>query len=508
MNSLKIKYIIFSIACLFAATAHAQVGIGNENPRGVLDVNNPAGYGNTSGVVLPVVKSISAVRLPSALGDATTGTVVFDSTANCIRLKRLNGWTDCLLDEGGYRTTVANILSVGADFKIKTASMGPQHTLCIGQDDNAIYAAGDNSNARTGIGRTSGNCQTFMLIFAQPCVSVAAGDQHSIAVDVQGQVWTWGNNGAYRTGLPDDPGTGGTAGNDGNTGTPTLVRLTNGDTVFSAHPTSVHGKAIMCAAGALSSYVLTEDGKVWRTGTLGTSTTNNVTTWTEVTGFSGKVTYIAASTNTVGAVTESGAVYTWGEGADGRLGTGNGTDRATPVQITMPGSVPISKIAMGFSNGAAISADSKQLFVWGTNRSIGVGSGTTINAPRLASLPGFNSATDSIFNVAATRFDYGNGGLAVATSIGAFTTGENNYGQLGIGSTADQTSWQYIVSTGIIKGTKFTGVAMSGYTTLFLTGVNPIRAESSYVGYGAGRINYRQLGAITIEPRRPMQLTK
>lgn len=500
-----LKYIALSVAGLLVATSiNAQVGIGRDSIRGVLDVNNAKGYGNKWGVVLPVVKNINEVKTPDG-GNAVVGTVVFDSTMNCIRVMKASGWSDCLLDESGYNTAIANILNVGEGFKIKQASIS-EHTLCIGQDDNFIYAAGSNTNARTGLGRTVGNCQTFMLIFAQPCVSVAAGNQHSIAVDIFGQVWTWGHNNGYRTGLD-------LTGNN-NTVIPTLV-MHNGDTVFSARSTSLHGKAIQCAAGSANSYVLTEDGKVWVVGTSGSSGTgSNANVWTQVQGgLAGEsVIYIAASANSCGAVTASGEVYVWGVGADGKLGTGNTSNVTSPTKIIGIDkgiNTPISRIAMGFTNGAAISSDSTRLFVWGTNQSIGVGTGTGINLPKEVTLPGFNMATDTIYNVAASRFDMGTGALAAVTSIGVFTTGANGYGQLGVGNTTTpQTAWKSIVTTGVIRGTKFIDAAMSGYNTLFLTTENPVRPELSYIGYGTGQINHRQLGAIVVRPSSPTQLTK
>ncbi|MCL2596445.1 MAG: hypothetical protein FWD66_02035 [Paludibacter sp.] len=506
------KYTLTTIACVIAfVNINAQVSIGkmDNNPRGVLDVNNANGYSNTSGIVLPVAENISDVLRPDGT-DAMHGTIAFDATKNCVRIMTTHGWSNCLLDEGGFRSTVANILSVGADFKIRHASMSQYITLVIGHDDRAIYVAGRNTGYVTGLGRNTGRIPSFLMVFASPCLDVSAGTTHSIAVDVLGQVWTWGSNANYRTGLPDDAA----AGNTGNTGTPNLVTNAAGDPMFCWRPTAVLGEAIQCEANSANSYVLTKDGRIY---TVGGNTPNGTgaiaNTWTQITAglplyTVDPVVYIASSDNSCGAVTKSGKVYVWGVGATGKLGTGATANVATPVQINIPDNTPIGKIAMGYYSGAAISQDSKNLYVWGRNNALGA-AGTIVIAPtKVTTLPGFVEGTDTLTSIAAGRYNYGNGGLTAITSIGVFTTGENTYGQMGIGSTTDQTTWLPIKTTGVVRGTNFVDAEMSGFTTLLLTGENIMRAESSYVGYGMGYIDYRNLGAITTQPRVPSQLTK
>ncbi|MCL1943942.1 MAG: hypothetical protein FWF54_10405 [Candidatus Azobacteroides sp.] len=495
----------------FALTAQAQVSMGKSgDSRGVLDVNNENGYGNTSGVVLPVIDSIGKITTPAG-DEPVPGTVVYDASRGCVRIMTSGGWSDCLLDETGFREFVTTILSVGADFKIKQASMAYNYTLCIGQDDNALYCAGDNSSARTGVGRTIGNMQTFTLFFAYPMVDVSAGESHAIAVDALGQVWVWGSNAGYRTGLPDLD----VAGSDGTTGTPALVTNAAGDTLFSWRPTAVLGKAIQCEAGSTNSFVLTENGDVYAVGTSSTGSSGgggtgggtSLTTWTRLNiPIPERVIQISASGNSCGAVTETGKVYVWGAGATGKLGTGNATNQTAPYLLT---TLPFAagKISMGYYNGAAISADSTQLYVWGRNRDIGAGgTGTTVREPIPVNLN--IDPTDKFVSVACSRYSNTTGSMTVITKQRVFVTGRNDNGQLGIGNATDQTTWQTPAMTGIVVGTGFVDAEMSGRTTMLLTGANQTRPSSSYVGYGMGNVDYRQLGAITRQMRVPTQLTK
>jgi len=484
----------------------------------VLDVGKP--YSNTMGVVLPVVTSASDVVTPTG-DNVTPGTIAFDSIRNCLRLMTAaRGWTDCFLDEGGFKRETSNILSVGADFKIKAASLGSIHTLVIGKDDNAVYAAGSNANSRTGIGRTNGQCQTFIMVFGKPVLDVAAGDLHSATVDVTGRLWVWGSNANYRTGLPDtSEGATTILGSAGTTGTPTLVTLADHVTpIFSDDPsTSTYatcGEAIQCEAGLLNTYVLNHKGEVFSVGgylAAGTgATSGNVATWTKVY-LPGIAVSISASGNTCGAILDDGRVFVWGEGSDGRLGTNNTTDVFTPQQISIPGGVPIGKLSMGFRDGAAISVDGKHFYDWGTNRATGTGTNNgTIHGPMEMSMVGMDPATDIFTGVGCARYDYGNGGMTITTTKGIFTTGENGYYELGLGGTsnADHPEWTSPSATSIATGTVFLDAEMGSSHVILITGENPAYQDSSYVGYGIGRNAQRQLGALPASVRVPTQLTK
>jgi hypothetical protein len=514
----KIHILTLTFAILTTAGISAQVSIGKTtDPRGVLDVSNTSGYSNTMGIVVPLATTIGEIVTDD--GEAISGTIGYDLTNHCLRLKTENrGWTDCLLDEAGIKKVVNNILSVGADFKIRKASLGLQHTLAIGYDDNAVYVAGDNNDSRTGIGRTSGNCNTFMLMFAAPVADISGGNIHSACVDVLGQLWVWGSNDGYRTGLPDISTAPADLGNTGASATPVLVTYANGDPVFSDDPLNPRGKAIGVECGSFNTFVLTDKGEVWAVGSnantngyTGTGLSGTTATWTKL-NFAGlatndKIVQISASQNSCGALTELGKVYTWGEGSAYSLGSGGAGDVTTPTLRNFPLSDLISKIAIGYSASAAISADKKTLYVWGAANKCGYS--TLMATPVIA--PGFpgiyDPAVDTIVDVAVQRFT--DGGIEVVTSRGVFGTGVNGSGQIGNGTaTAVNTNWSPIITTGIVSGTQFTGVAKGAATTLLLTGENSSVSESSYVGYGMGAINFRQLGALNIQSRVPTQLTK
>ena len=76
----------------------AQVGIQNNNPRGLLDVNDDQTGDSTSGLVVPVMTNTTSAVDPSTNAISTvTGTIVYDRTKYCLRvIKNDSSWSDCI----------------------------------------------------------------------------------------------------------------------------------------------------------------------------------------------------------------------------------------------------------------------------------------------------------------------------------------------------------------------------------------------------------------------------
>ena len=76
----------------------AQIGLGNANPRGALDINRDDAT-NNMGLVLPTNANVNNIINPLG-GNIAAGTVVYDSTNDCVRFyKGDNTWSNCLSDE-------------------------------------------------------------------------------------------------------------------------------------------------------------------------------------------------------------------------------------------------------------------------------------------------------------------------------------------------------------------------------------------------------------------------
>jgi len=510
MKQNKIKNLLLTIlALLLGAPAFAQVGMGTGSPKGVLDVKD------TMGIVLPKVQSVDSVKTPDG-EEAVIGTLVYDLSKSCARVKNSKGWSDCLLDSRGKDSIIFKTLGLGENFVVAKASVSNNWIILLGKGDHGVYFSGTNSNGVSGLGRAGGGVRSYTLVRANPPMrDIAAGLDHAIAADSIGRVWTWGANANYRTGQQNP---GGTYVNGSYTSLP--------DSCDFFGPKKGAGYlAKLVAASNATSLVVTDNGDVY---SIGTAPANGISTaaanvWTKV-GVPAKVKQIAASlNNTVGVVTETGEAYVWGTGGYNGLGNGGTTTSNTPYKLNI--SEKVGKIAMGYQCGAAITEDGTKLYAWGYQNTVANSTNLTVPTDITNKIQLFDASKgDRIVDVGLAR---GNGGnitvIVNNTTTGeskVYAAGRNNYGHLGVGNTTNQNATganaqsvlRPISLQKIDKGTKFIGVASGGYNTILITDANPTNGSLSYVAYGAGRTSayyyYRVLGAITSNALYYTPLTK
>jgi alpha-tubulin suppressor-like RCC1 family protein len=72
------------------------------------------------------------------------------------------------------------------------------------------------------------------------------------------------------------------------------------------------------------------------------------------------------SRSAIGISNADGKAYAWGDGAGGRLGTGDAFPRTSPTAIGGLGDAVVSRVAAGEGHAAAVTAEG-QLWTWGTN---------------------------------------------------------------------------------------------------------------------------------------------
>ena len=116
-------------------------------------------------------------------------------------------------------------------------------------------------------------------------------------------------------------------------------------------------KVMAAAAGACHSAAVGEDGAlfVWGSGEcgeLGSGDTTDRLTPTRVAGLPAPVRQVAAGDYHTGMVTEAGDLLMCGRGSDGRLGLGDEDDRATPTLVARAVFDLVPCIPLGCGEGA------------------------------------------------------------------------------------------------------------------------------------------------------------
>jgi alpha-tubulin suppressor-like RCC1 family protein len=161
-------------------------------------------------------------------------------------------------------------------------------------------------------------------------------------------------------------------------------QLGDGTTVTRPLPVTVPlSGAMAIAAGDSSTYALKTDGTVWAWGyngygQLGDGTTTNRSSPVQVSGLSSIIAIDAGASHAM-ALKSDGTVWVWGRSGWGQIGDGTQTSRPTPVQLTTLGSSGVAISAAG-NHSHLVKADGT-VWSWGDNQFGQLGDGTTTNSP-------------------------------------------------------------------------------------------------------------------------------
>lgn len=280
------------------------------------------------------------------------------------------------------RTVVA--VAAGSFFSLALASDGTVHAWGrndAGQlGDGAVITPGDTSINRSVPVQvlTTGSSS----LAGRRVVAIAAGNGHSIALDSDGNVHTWGRN---ASGILGQGTTGGTVSTPGRT----------------ASTTGTAAGVTAVAAGANYSLALVTDGTVhtWGTnaqGQLGSSvgatssTPTPVDTGTQSSLNGRSVVAIAGGQQHALAIASDGTVHTWGANGAGQLGWGGTTNQRVPGAVATDGSSSLAGrtivAASGMRNTSHVLTADDTFHSWGfdTTGERGDGAGdTTSGTPGL-----------------------------------------------------------------------------------------------------------------------------
>ena len=329
---------------------------------------------------------------------------------------------------------------------------GSWNTCAIGDDDKA-YCWGRNGNGQIGNGQTSSNtcgnsghkCKdvpTATNALGDDAISMAFGHQHACVLLDSGEVKCWGRNNAGQLGH---------GGGDKDTPQP-AVDLGSGRTATSIY-----------AGGYYSCAILDDESvKCWgqnTNGQLGIGSTSNTNTPTTINslGSGRKAITLATAFDSVCALLDDGTVKCWGDDSQGQLGNGgsNSDLNSPPSSAINLGSGRTAKAITGGKYHFCAILDDDSIKCWGdgSNGKLGTGSISDKNTP-----------TSTSGSFASGRYavviDAGYEHTCVILDNGDLTCwGGDAWGQLGNGAiTGTKSSLQ---STVVDLGTGRTAISLS-----------------------------------------------
>ena len=394
-----------------ARFTHGTIRTWGGNDYGQLGIGRKDNYGHASPQIVSLIdiadiaaggSHVVALKSDMALlawGSNSSGQLGDGSTLNRYRAIMIGSKT---------------VVSVAAGYK---------HTVAL-ESDGTVYSWGLNSEGQLGNNSTVSSASP-VKVWAEKVwdikniLAITAGSSHSVALDSDGAVWTWGAN--------------------------PLGQLGNGSTAQSNIPVKVSSvlvsNVVAIAAGQHHTVALRSGGTVvtWGGnyfGQLGTNAllNNNPNQPSDVRDIKDVVAVAAGVEHTV-VLDKDGAVWTWGSNSSGQLG--NDSTVNSPIPVKVSNLTNVVAIAAGENFTVALQGDGK-LWAWGANDRGQLGDGTIVN--RLTPVHVYSS---SISLLAA------GGKHSVCLSPGkVFTCGNNDYGQLGYA-----TYTTYTTQYAIIQGT-------------------------------------------------------
>ena len=244
-------------------------------------------------------------------------------------------------------------------------------------EDNELYAWGWNNNGQVGDGTSGSNANKTgpvkICITTANCptnwVKVAAGHEHSLAINTAGELYAWGYNQFGQVG----DGT-----NTNKNRPPKICITTSCATSWNKIAGGIHHSLAINAAGILYAWGRNDFGQVVgdgtntnknRPGIVCITIVNCPTNWNK----------IASGIHHSLAINAAGELYAWGYNAQGQLGDGANTNKNRPIKIGA--STNWVSIAVGATHSLAIN-QAGELYAWGDNGlgQLGDGDGGRVNA--------------------------------------------------------------------------------------------------------------------------------
>lgn len=350
-------------------------------------------------------------------------------------------------------------------------SAGAEHGLAV-RSDGLMFAWGNNASGQLGNGTmATGTFAPAEVQNLTGVASVSAGSFTSLALRGDGSVWAWGDNASRELGV-----------------------ASSSSTIVVPTAATTPGGVVEITAGFHHSLAVCGDGSIWGWGDntygqlgIGTGAANPVVTPTRVQTIATGVMAAASSQNSV-AMGSDGTVWTWGDNLRGELGNGSGPFTQTPVQLkNFTGAL---SIAGGNEHTLALAAPGT-LWGWGMDAhgQFGVGATSTIPSAVPARATGITTGLS-----VASGYEHG---LVLLPTGAVLACGENDAGQLGLGSFSSPV----VTYTAAATPTGITAIACGIYHSL------AIRNDQTLWTWGANGNGQLGNGTTSAGVATPAQVT-
>jgi len=381
--------------------------------------------------------------------------------------------------------------------------------------DNTLWLWGDASPLMNSVG---GNTSVITQLGTDTNWSTVTALRNGIhALKTDGTLWAWGSSNGLGTALL------------GGAGLSSPVQIASGiSKLANPYPGSNSDHAnYITAGGALYQWSNTTNGTFIGDGSAATNSSPVVVTAqgstqeavyispVAVSGATGSWTSVSAGASHNAAIKSTGSLWTWGAGANGRLGLSDTTDRSSPVQV---GTSSWTAVSAGQNHTLGIKADGS-IMAWGSNAD-----NQLAQPPSTASWTSISNRVYGALGIADGNVYYwggsynsggpnpdnmsspvliGSGGNWSKTFSGIYSNfairndgtlwawGHNNSGQLGVGDLTNRTS-----PTQVGTATNWASVSTGGPYSIYSadgTYCFGIRTDGTAWFWGDGRY-YGQSG--------------
>ncbi|RLU17868.1 hypothetical protein DMN91_010107 [Ooceraea biroi] len=296
---------------------------------------------------------------------------------------------------------------------------GGSKTLFIVSQEGKLYACGEGTNGRLGLGDDNNVCEPkpipFLSQFVIKKVAVHSGGKHALALTQDGKVFSWGE------------------GEDGKLGHGNCVSLDKPKLIEALKSKRI--RDIACGSGHSAAIASNGELYTWGLGEYGRLGHGDTATQTRPklvqTLVGQRVVQVACGSRDAQtmALTIDGCVYSWGDGDFGKLGRGGSDGCYVPMSVERLNGLGVVQVECGAQFSLALTKYG-EVWTWGKGDYFRLGHGNDHHVRKPTLVEGLRGK--KIIHVAVGALHC----LAV-TDIGqVYAWGDNDHGQQGNGSTS------------------------------------------------------------------------